>query len=377
MNFELSEEQKMLKKTAHDFLAKKYPKDLVKKLEESHKGYSQELWKEMAELGWMALVFPEEYDGIDGSFLDLVILLEEMGYNICPSPFFSTVILGGLPILMAANEEQKKELLPRIAMGELIITLALTEPNNGLEAKSVQVKATPSNGEYVIKGTKLFVSDAHVADYILCAVRTEDASDLERGITVFLVQAKSPGVQCTLLKTLARDKQCEVIFDDVHVPKENIVGTKGQGWPIIKHTLEKAAVARSAQMVGGAQAVIDMALSYSKARVQFDRPIGSFQAVQHHFTNMWADIIGSRNLVYKAAWKISEGGLAGLESAMAKARVGEAYRRVTILGHQIFGGIGFTKEHDMHLYHRLSMAGDLSFGNVDFQREMVATELGL
>lgn len=377
MNFDLSEEQKILKKTAHDFLAKKCSKDLVRKLDESHEGYSPELWEEMASLGWLGLVFPEEYDGVGGSFFDLIILLEEIGYSICPGPFFSTIVLGGMPILMAGNEEQKQGILPKIAKGELLITLALTEPSAGFEANSVHVKATPSNGEYVIKGTKLFILDANVADYLLCVARTKETSDPEEGITIFLIDAKSPGIQCTLLKTLARDKQCEVIFDKVHVPKESIVGTKNQGWPIIKDTLEKAAIARSAEMIGGAQAVMDMALTYAKERVQFDHPIGSFQAVQHHFANMWADIICARNLLYKAAWKISEGGPASLESAMAKARVGEVYGRVTLLGHQIFGGIGFTIEHDMHLYHRRSMAGDLSFGNAGFQREIVARELGL
>jgi len=377
MNFDLSEEQKILKKTAHDFLAKKYPKDLVRKLDESDEGYSPQLWGEMAELGWMGLAFPEEYNGVEGSFLDLIILMEEMGYSICPGPFFSTVVLGGLPILMAGSDEQKREILPGIANGEVIVTLALTEPSGGFGAHSVEVNAVLDNGDYLIDGTKLFISDAHVADYLLCVATTGEGHNAEESLTMFLVDAKSPGIQCTPLKTLGRDKQCEVQFDDVRVPKENIVGTRNQAWPLIKDTLEKAAVARSAEMIGGAQAVMDMALSYAKERVQFDHPIGSFQAVQHNFANMWADINGSRNLLYKAAWKISKGVPASMESAMAKARVGEAYRRVTILGHKIFGGIGFTMEHDMHLYHKRSMAGDLSYGNGDFQRENVARELGL
>jgi alkylation response protein AidB-like acyl-CoA dehydrogenase len=377
MNFKLSAENKLLKEAVHEFLVKEYPKEVVRKLDESDEGYTPELWKSMAELGWLGLIFPEQYDGMEGSLFELVILIEEMGYNLCPCPFFSTVILGGMTLLKGGNDQQKKEMLPKISKGERLLTLALTEPGAGFEAKSIQVKATSSESDYVINGTKLFVPDAQVADYILCATRTEETSDLDGGITIFLVDAKSPGIKCTPLKTLARDKQCEVLFNDVRVPEEKIVGKKNQGWSILKDVLKNAALARSGEMIGGAKAVMDMALSYSKKRVQFNRPIGSFQTVQHNFANMWADINGARNLVYKAAFNISKGDPAGLECAMAKARAGETYRRVTLLCHQIFGGIGFTSEHDMHLYHRRAMSGDLFLGNVDFQRELVAKELGL
>jgi alkylation response protein AidB-like acyl-CoA dehydrogenase len=164
MDFDLSEEQNILKKTAHDFLAKECPKDLVRKLEESDEGYSPELWQKMARLGWMGLAIPEKYGGGGGSFLDLIILFEEMGYNICPGPFFSTVVLGSLPILTAGSEEQKKEFLPKIASGEIILTLALTEPSASYDASSLRVSAHSDNDEYVINGTKLFVLDANNAD---------------------------------------------------------------------------------------------------------------------------------------------------------------------------------------------------------------------
>jgi len=377
MDLGLTEEQDMLKTSARDFLQKECPKQLVRQLDESEEGYSPELWRKMAGLGWIGLPFPEEYGGGGGSFLDLVVLLETMGYNILPGPFFSTVVLGGLTILAAGNEEQKKRFLPEIASGGMILTLALTEPSARYDAASVKTTAVVRNGEYVINGTKLFVLDANVADFILCVARTKEATNPENGLTVFLVDTKSPGVKITLLKTLARDKQCEVIFDEVSVPKENMLGELNRGWPTVQGVLQRATVAKCAEMVGGAQAALDMAVAYAKERVQFNRPIGSFQAIQHYCANMVSDVDGSRFVTYKAAWKVSEGLPATFDVAVAKAWTSGAYGRVTLLAHQIFGAIGFTMDHDMHLYYRRAKAGEIMFGDGAFQRAIVAREMGL
>ena len=377
MDLDLSEEQKIIKKSAHDFLMRECPKELVREIVQSERGYSTELWQKMAELGWMGLIIPEEYGGSGGSFLDLIVLLEEMGYNICPGPFRSAVVLGSIPLLIAGTEAQKNRFLPGIASGDSIFTLALTEPNASYEPSSIETSVRSDGDEYVISGTKLFVPDAHVADYLLCVARTGEGNDPEDGITIFIIDTSRRGISLTNLKTIAGDRQCEVIFDEVRVSGEEVLGNINRGWPVARETLERAAVALSAEMIGGAQAVMDMALQYAEDRTQFNRPIGSFQAVQHHFANMWTEINGSRYLLYRAAWKISEGLPASMDAAMAKARIGEAYRRVTILGHQIFGAIGFTSEHDMHLYHRRSMSGDLFFGPAAFHRAQVARELGL
>jgi len=377
MDLGLSEEQEMLKKSARDFLQKECPKRLVRQLDDSDEGYSIELWRRMAELGWMGLAFPEKYGGGGQSFLDLAILLEEMGYNIVPGPFFPTIVLGGLAILMAGSEKQKTEFLPRVARGEMIISLALTEPSASYDAASIKTKAIARDGGYVIKGTKLFVLNANIADYVVCIARTRETTDPEDGITVFLVDARSPGLTCTLLKTLARDKQCEVIFDDVTVSEKNVLGRKDEGWPLVRDILQKAAVAKCAEMVGGAQVALDMAVNYAKERVQFGRPIGSFQAIQHYCANMAMDVSGSRFVTYKAAWKLSEGIPAAFDAAIAKAWVSEAYGRVALLAHQIFGAIGFTMDHDMHLYYRQAKAAEIIFGGGDFHRAIVAQELGL
>lgn len=336
------------------------------------------LWREMAQLGWMGVMIPEGYGGSGGSFLDLVLLLEEMGYHACPGPFFSTVILGALPIMICGSDAQKEEFLPRVARGELVITLALTEPSASYEPSRITTTAHRlGDGSYHLNGTKLFVPDADLAQHLVFVARTQEVVDPEEGITLFMVDMDNEGIECTRLKTLAKDSQCEVVFRDVRVPREAMLGAEGMGWPCVKHTLDAATVGRCAEMVGGARYVMDMAVAYAKERVQFGRPIGGFQAIHQHLADMWVEICGSRNLLYKTAWLLSEGLPASKEVSMLKAKVGEAYRRVTTLGHQILGAIGFTMEHPMHLYHRRAMAGDLAFGNADFHKELVAGELGL
>ena len=377
MDLVLAEEQEMLKKAAHDFLVDKCPKTLVREMEEDEKGYSPQLWQEMAELGWIGLVFPENYGGGDMSFLDLSVLLEETGRACLPGPFFSTVILGGLPILDVGSDEQKQEYLPKIASGKAIFTMALTEPSAGYDAASVKVQATADNDGYIINGTKLFVPDAHIADYMLCVARTSDTAKAEDGITIFIVDAKSPGISCTVLKTIAKDKQCEVVFDQVKVPKENILGKLNEGWGEVQKIIERTAVAKCCEMVGGMQAVLDMTVEYAKQRVQFDVAIGTFQAIQHHCANILIDVDSSKVITYEAAWRLSNGLPGSREAAMAKAWVSDAYRRIVTLATQAHGGTGIIEDHDMPLYFRRAKAGELAFGDTRLHRKTVAHELGL
>lgn len=377
MNFNLSEEQEMLKNMARDFLTDKCPKALVREIEQSDKGYSLELWREMAGLGWMGLVFPENYGGSGMSFLDLSVLLEEIGRACLPAPFFSTVVLGGLPILDAGNEEQKQKYLSQIASGEAIFTLALTEASAQYDAASIAVRAAADKDGYIISGVKLFIADAHVADYLLCVARTSEQAKTESGITIFIVDAKSPGISYTVLKTIAGDKLCEVVFDQVRVPRENILGQLDQGWGVVQKVIERAAAARCCQMLGGMQRVLEMTVDYAKERRQFDRPIGSFQVIQHYCANMATDVDGSRFSIYQAAWRLSEGLPCTKEVAIAKAWTGEAYGRVITLAHQIHGAIGCTIDHDLQFYTRQGKAAELTFGDGDFYRELVAQEMGL
>ena len=374
MKLTLTEEQEMIKKTACDFLADKCPKTFVTQMEESETGYSKELWQEMAELGWMGLAFPEKYGGGDMNFLDLAVLLEEMGRACLPSPFFSTVVLGGLPVLDVGSEEQKQEYLPKLIRGEKIFTLALTEPGyQNYDASSVTVAATPDDGNYIINGTKLFVPDAYITDYLICVARTKS----ENGITIFLADAKNPRINCTVLKTVAGDKLCEVVFDQMPVPKANILGQLDQGWSAVQKIIERAAVGKCCEMVGNIQRVLEMTVDYAKERKQFDRPIGSFQIIQHYCADMATDIDGARFSTYQAAWMLSEGLPCTKEVAIAKAWIGEASQRVVALAHQIHGAIGVTIEHDLHFYTRRAKAAELAFGDANFYRGIVAGEMGL
>ena len=264
MDFALSEEQEMLKKMARDFLENECPKTLVREMEEDEKGYSPELWKKMADLGWMGLVFPAEYGGEGMAFLDLAVLVEELGRALVPGPYMSTVVYCGLPILEAGTEEQKKELLPQIAKGEMIATLALTEPSASWDPVGVETTASADGDDFVISGTKLFISDAHVANCLLCVARTKQSADPEDGITVFLVDAKSPGLSMTALKTIGSDKQFEVVFDKVRVPRKNVLGEVDKGWAVVKTLLPQAILAQCALMVGGAKQVLEMTFNYAK-----------------------------------------------------------------------------------------------------------------
>jgi alkylation response protein AidB-like acyl-CoA dehydrogenase len=372
MNLALSEEQEMIRKMARDFLTDKFPKTVVKEIEQSEAGYSPEVWQEMAGLGWMGLAFPEKYGGSGMSFLDLAVLLEEMGRACLPGPYFSTVVLGGLTIADIGSEEQKQQYLRRIASGEIIFTLALTEASASYDADAIETKAIADKDGYVLNGTKLFVPDAHIADYMLVVARTD-----KKGLTIFIVDGKSPGISSTVLKTIANDKLCEVVFDRVKVPRENILGELNQGWKEVQKIIQRAAVAKCCEMVGCIQQALDMTVSYAKERKQYDRPIGSFQVIQHYCADMATDVDGTRLSTYQAAWMLSEGLPCTKEIAIAKAWAGEACQRVMALAHQIHGAIGVTIDHDLQYYTRRAKAAEVSFGDANFYREVVAQEMGL
>ena len=377
MNFEFSEEQLVLRKTARDYLQANFPLKLVGELENDKLGYSPAMWKNMAEMGWLGLIIPEEYGGFGMNFLDLGVLLEEMGRAAVLSPYFSTVVLGAVPILDMGTPEQKNRFLPKIADGELIFTLALLEPDARYSAGDVRLKATPDKEGYTLNGTKLFVPYAHLADYIMVVARTDHKSKGEDGITVFIVDAKSRGISKKVLKTMCNDKLCEVIFEDVAVPKQMVLGELDKGWAGIQRALQRASVASCCEMVGGAQQVLEMTVNYCKQRVQFGRPIGSFQAIQHYCANMATDIDGAKLVTCQAAWMISRGLNCDLEIAIAKSWTGNVYRRTTAISHQIHGAIGITMDYDLHFYSRRAKTAEVTFGDTDFWQETVAREIGL
>jgi alkylation response protein AidB-like acyl-CoA dehydrogenase len=375
MDFSLTEEQEMLRTSARDFLQEKCPKTLVKAMEKDPRGYPPDLWKEIAGLGWLGLVFPESYEGSGMDFVDLAVLMEEAGRACLPGPFFSTVVLGGLTLLDAGTDAQKQAHLPRIARGEAIVTMALTETDAQYTARSVRVRAEAVGRDFVISGTKLFVPDAHVADSLLCVARTGEGA--EDGVSVFLVDTGAQGLSHSMLTTMSGDRQCEIVFNRVKVPGDRLVGGLHQGWPIVQRAVERAAIAKCCEMVGIMQRALEMTVSYAKERKQSGRAIGSFQSIQHYCANMAADVDASRFSTYQAAWRISQGLPATREVAIAKAWMNESFGRVITLAHQVHGAIACTIDHELQYYTKRGKAGDLTYGDGDFYREIVAQQMGL
>jgi alkylation response protein AidB-like acyl-CoA dehydrogenase len=292
--------------------------------------------------------------------------MEEMGRACLLSPFHSTVVCAASAIAEAGSDEQKQRLLPAIAGGKLIATLALTEAHAAHNDTDIQTLASKHGNSYIINGTKLFVPDALATGVLVCAARTGS------GITLFLVAAGSPGVKITPQQTIAGDKQCEVTFGNTKVAIENVLGEMGRGNEYIKKVAEKAAVARCAEMVGIASQVLDMALTYARERMAFGHPIGAYQAIQHRCADMLTDVTGSRFITYQAAWHLSQCLPAEKEVAMAKAWVSAAVRRVVTSAHQVFGTIGFTEDHVLQLYTKRARAYEFSYGDVHFHLDKLA-----
>ena len=380
MDFGFSEEQDLLRQAARDFLTEYCTSAFVRQMMEDERGYSPELWQQMAALGWLGLAFPEEYDGQGLGFVDLTVILEEMGAALLPSPFFSSVLLAGQTILLGGSEGQKKTYLPKIADGSLVATLAMTEPAGRFEAEGiVDVQALPADEGFAISGTKLFVPDAHVSDLMVVAARTKSAGDKSFGISLFLVDAGAPGLSVTLLKTMDQTrKQCEVIFDNVRVGRDSLIGMLDMGWPVLSKVLHICTAALCAEMVGGAQRVLDISVAYAKERMQFGRPIGSFQAIKHKCAEMMLQVESAKSAAYYAAWAVDEDvPEAPLAVSMAKAYCSDAYRYTAGEGIQVHGGIGFTWEHDMHLYFKRAKYAEFTFGDATYHRELVAQEINL
>jgi alkylation response protein AidB-like acyl-CoA dehydrogenase len=375
MDFSLSEEQRMLKDAARRFFKKECPTTMVREMIKDERGYSPELWQKMAELGWLGLIIPEEYEGADGSFLDLVILLEEMGGCLLPSPFFATVVLGGLSILEAGNEQQKEKFLPKVAHGELLLTLAITEPHARNETDSITAGAELRDSDIILSGVKVLVPYGHVADYIVCIARTRKQGTLSEGVSALMINTESPGITITSVNTLGQDKQCEVLFQNTPVAKQNILGELHGGWLHTGSVLQKAAVALCAHMNGGTEKVMNMSREHAMGKVQFGQSLASFQAIEHRLADMLIGLEASKGLTYDAAWKISEGSSYAMEAAIAKAWASESYREATWLAMEIQGGVAFIEEHDMPLYYRWAKAAETMFGDAEFHRERVAREL--
>ena len=374
MDFGFSEEQEMLRTTARKFFESECPSSFVRKMMDDPAGTTPALWQKMAEQGWLGLIYPDTCGGAGLGFVDLTVLMEEMGRVVLPGPYFSTVLLGGLALMEAGSEGQKQDWLGRISAGEAKVTLAWTEPNARWDAQGITVSARPAPGGTVLSGTKLFVHDAHTADALVVAARTAEARRAEEGVSLFLVPRTARGVEVKLLPTMDQTRKlCEVALNEVVVGPEALVGAADEGWPPLARVVDRATVALCAEMCGGAQKVLEMTTEYAKIRVAFGKPIGGYQGVKHKLADMLVDVENAKSITYYAAWAVDEGTTeAPLAVAMAKAYVSDAYRKVAAAGIQLHGGIGFTWEHDMHLYFKRAKGSEFTFGDATYHRERVA-----
>ncbi len=375
MDFAFTKDQELIRKSAREFFEKECPKERVRELKNDKKGYDPKMWKKMAKLGFMGLVLPEAYGGTEGDFIDLMIFMEEIGRNIVPSPFFATVVLSSMPILKFGNTQQKEEILPKIAEKGEIWTLAQTEEAIDTAASSIKLTATLKDGEYVLDGTKFFVEYANVASNMLVLARTEINANPEEGMTVFMVNTKSPGIEIEHIPTTAHDMRCEVRFNNVKVSKEQILGGLNKGWQVVDYIGQMAAVLKAAEMSGGARAVLDLAVKYTKERKQFEKPIASFQAIQHKLVELLTDTDGLKFLVYEASWKISQGSPSRTLNSIAKIKANTTYHNACYYGIYLHGAIGWTEEMDVGLYHIRTRSMIYDGGGTDDHHRYLSEEL--
>ena len=374
MDLGLNETQRMLRNGARDFLAAECPTSYVRDMECAARGCDPEMWEALAGMGWLGLIFPTEYGGEGMGAVELAILLEETGAALLPGPFFSAAVLAGAAIDRAGTDAQKREYLAGVARGQVIATLALTEPSGRWDAAGVQTTARETNGGYILDGVKLYVPDAGDADIFVVAARTGAG---ETDVSLFITPSGADGIAETPLETIARDRQSELVFDAAFAPKSALLGELNGGWDALRHVLTLGAVGKSAETLGIARRVLDMTVEYLKTRTQFGRAIGSFQAMQHHAADMATDVEGCRQLVYLAASALAGGSPAESEAAMAKAWTADAVGRVAALAHQCHGAIGFTMEHDLQLYTRRAKAAELALGDAEFHLDAAAAAMGL
>ena len=375
MNFAFTDEQELLRETARRFLDDKVPSEIVRKLMESHEGYDPAHWAEVAQMGWQAMAIPEEYGGAGFSFLETVVLMEEMGRSVVPLPFLSTVILSANMLLELGSEDQKSAYLPGIAAGESIWAMALTEPGGQWDAEAVATMASPAGDGWRISGTKAYVIDGHVADHLLVVARTGGPGE----VSVFIVDADTEGVNATKVESMDQTRCLALVeLEDVRVDGSALMGSAGEAWDAVDTVLDIAAVALAAEQVGGAQTCLDMSVEYAKVRMQFGRPIGSFQAIKHKCADMLVQVESARSAAYYAGWATAERNDEFTVTApLAKSYCSEAYFFCAAENIQIHGGIGFTWEHDAHLYFKRAKSSELMFGDPTYHRSRLADRIGI
>ena len=370
MNFAFSEEQEQLREFVRSFLDDKSAEEAVREQMATEQGYDEAVWSQMAEqMGLQALIIPEEFGGQGYGYVELIIVLEEMGRALLCAPYFSSVVLAANALIHSGDDDAKGELLPQIA-GGTVATVAFTEENGKWDESGITMQATASGDGHTLDGTKMYVLDGATADIIIVAARTA------AGVSLFQVATDAPGLTRTSLSTMDQTRK-QAKLDFAGTPAK-LIGTDGGGWAVLSQMLDLAAVALAAEQVGGAQMCLDMAVEYAKVRVQFGRPIGSFQAIKHKCADMLLEVESAKSAAYYAGWCAAElnDELASTAS-LAKAYCSEAYFHAAAENIQIHGGIGFTWEHPAHLYFKRAKSSELLFGDPTYHREQLAQRIGI
>ena len=370
MNFAFTEEQEQLRQFVRSFLEDKSSEAAVREQMDTEKGYDDAVWSQMAEqLGLQSLVIPEAYGGQGFTFVELGVVLEEMGRALLCAPFFSGV-LASQAIIQSGDEAAMSAHLPGIASGETVAALAFTEENGKWDESGITLEAAASGDGHTLSGVKSFVIDGHVANLIVVAARTGS------GVSLFAVDGDAAGLTRESLSTMDQTrKQAKLTFDNTPA---TLIGTEGAGWDTMNTVLDLGAIALAAEQVGGAQFVLEMAVQYAKDRVQFGRPIGSFQAIKHKCADMLLEVESAKSAAYYGLWCAAEMNdeLPSVAS-LAKAYCSEAYFHAAAENIQIHGGIGFTWEHPAHLYFKRAKSSELMFGDPAYHREQLAQRIGL
>ncbi len=374
MDMLLTEDEVMLRNSARTFLEAECPPALARRMETDAKGYPDDLWRKAAEMGWQGMALPEKYGGLDLPLVQLGLILEEVGRAIAPLPLHSTVV-AALTIAKDGTEAQREAVLPGVVRGQTILTWAFAEQDPRLLPETIRTQAAADGKDFIINGTKLFVDNFVAADQCLVACRSAPASPGNAGLSLFLVDTKSPGISHIPLVTMAKDKQSEVVFRNVRVPGGNLIGELNQGGPIIERMLDRATALLCAQMLGATRKDAEMAIEYSKYREAFGQPIGAFQSIQHICADMIIWIDGGSLLNYEALWKMDQGLPASIEVSQAKAFCNEKCEAVVRLSQSIHGGIGFMMEFDLHLWFRRVSAWTMRLGTTYEHRARIARAL--
>ena len=369
MDLELTSEQEMLREMVRGVCATSAPLETVRAMEDDPTGYSAELWKQLGELDLIGLMLPTEHGGSGMSALEGAVVYEELGRALVPSPHFVSAVMSAGVLLRAGTDEQRGKWLPRIAVGDAILTPAWIEPRHGFGPRGVALRATADGDGVVLDGTKWHVPFASAATRLVVLARTGDGA---RDVDLFLVDPTAPGVTLCQQMTLASDTQYAVELTGVRVPATSRIGPAGSGWGTWHETMLDGIILLAAQAIGGARAALELTVQYAKDREQFDKPLGAFQAIAHYLADASTAVEGATVLAYEAAWARSEGRSVDRLAPAAKLFACQTFRDVTAMAQQVFGGVGFTLEYDIQLYFRRAKQLQLSWWDERMLEELIA-----